>query len=137
MCSEEFERRRLAGDFLECCRVFGSDTWYGTLKSQVTPSLEAGKSVLLEIDVDGTRQVLSQFPNAETIFVEPRSATELETRLRGRGTESEEALLRRLAVAQSELEQATLYRHRVVNDTVDQAIEQIIAILTKAEVAEE
>ena len=84
---EEFDRRRQAGDFLECCEVFGRGYWYGTLKSEVTPRLAAGKWVVLEIDVQGTLAVLSQFPDAETIFIRPESLAELERRLRGRGTE--------------------------------------------------
>ena len=89
---EEFARRREAGEFLECCEVFGRGYWYGTLKSEVTPRLAAGKWVVLEIDVQGTLAVLEQYPDALTIFIRPESLEELERRLRGRGTESEEAV---------------------------------------------
>src|SRR6201995_385181 len=82
---EEFARRREAGDFLECCEVYGRGDWYGTLKSEGTPSLEAGKWVVLEIDVQGTLAFLKRYPDALTIFVAPKSIEELERRLRERG----------------------------------------------------
>ena len=90
LTSEEFARRRTAGEFLECCEVFGRGHWYGTLSGEVSPSLAAGKSIVLEIDVKGTLAVLEAYPDAITIFVHPSSSEELERRLRGRGTESEE-----------------------------------------------
>ena len=74
---EEFERRRQAGDFLECFEVYGHDFWYGTLESAVTPSLAAGKWVVLEIDVQGTMAVLKRYPGTITIFVRPGSMEEL------------------------------------------------------------
>ncbi len=98
---DEFQRRRKRGDFLECFEVFGQGYWYGTLWSEVTTGLAAGKWVVLEIDVEGAQAVMQRFPDAETIFLYPRSREELERRLRGRGTETEEALQRRLAQAES------------------------------------
>jgi len=131
LSSEEFDRRRQAGDFLESCEVFGRGYWYGTLKSEVTPRLAAGKWVVLEIDVQGTLAVLSQFPDAETIFIRPESLAELERRLRGRGTESEAGVERRLEVARRELAFADRYRHQVVNRSVDQAVCEILDILNQ------
>ena len=130
---EDFENRRENGLFLEYCEVFGGGHWYGTLFSEVKPSLEAGKWVILEIDVEGTQKVLEHFPDAETIFVRPESDEELERRLRGRATDSPEAITRRLKVARSELAQAGTYRHQVVNDTVENAVNQISEILTRNE----
>ena len=89
---DEFQRRRKRGDFLECFQVFGHGYWYGTLWSEVTTGLAAGKWVVLEIDVQGAQAVMERFPEAMTIFLRPRSREELEHRLRGRGTETEEAL---------------------------------------------
>ncbi len=128
---EEFQRRREAGDFLECFEVFGRGHWYGTLRSQVTPSLERGKWVVLEIDVDGTRAVLDRLADAVTVFVRPSSVEELERRLRRRATEPEEAIERRLEVARRELSLASLYQHQIVNDrdAVKQAVDQISEIL--------
>ena len=127
----EFERRRQAGDFLESCEVFGRGHWYGTLRSEVTSSSGDQKWVILDIDVDGAEKVRAQFPNALTIFLRPSSEEELERRLRARGTESEEAISRRLEVARRELARADQYKYQVVNDTVDRAVKQISEILKK------
>ncbi len=126
---EEFERRRQHGDFLECAEVFGSGDWYGTLASEVAPRLAVGKWVVLEIDVEGTRAIVRQFPDAVTIFVRPETLQELERRLRSRGTESEAAIQRRLAVARNELSFADMYRYQVTNQTVDRAVDEILNIL--------
>ena len=126
----EFERRRAAGEFLECCRVYGREHWYGTLVSEVAPRLAAGKWVVLEIDVEGTLSMLERFPEAITIFVEPSHSDQLLQRLQGRGTESAEAMARRLEVAKRELLEAHRYRHRVVNEHVDEALAAVELILT-------
>ncbi len=126
---DEFARRREAGEFLECCEVFGLGYWYGTLWSEVTSGLAAGKWVVLEIDVEGALAVLGRFPDAITIFIRPESWEELERRLRGRRTETEEAVLRRLEVARHELAFADRYKYQVVNRSVDQAVADILAIL--------
>ena len=77
LSQEEFSRRRERGDFLECFELFAGDgktgRWYGTLREDVTSGLEAGKWVVLEIDINGTEAVLKQFPKAITIFVRPKS----------------------------------------------------------------
>lgn len=129
LSAEEFARRREAGEFLESCQVFGGGHWYGTLWSQVTPSLEAGESVLLEIDVAGTLAVLERYPQAVTIFMRPSSLEELERRLRNRGTESEAAVARRMEAARRELVQAGRYQHQVLNDDVDLAVREICDLL--------
>lgn len=128
---EEFAHHREQGEFLECFQVFGRDYWYGTLVNQVTPSLEAGKWVLLEIDVQGAREAVKEYPDALTIFLRPSSLEELERRLRGRGTEKEEAIQRRLEQARKELAQASWYRYQVINDKVDQAVQAICDILVR------
>ena len=129
LSGEEFARRADAGDFLECAEVFGRGHWYGTLWSEVRSSLEAGQWVILEIDVDGAGQVLSRFPSAITIFIRAASLEDLEQRLRQRGTETEEAVQRRLTVARRELELADRYQYQVINVTVAEAAEQIINLL--------
>jgi guanylate kinase len=128
---EEFTRRREAGEFLECCEVFGRGHWYGTLLSEVRPSPIDPKWVILDIDVDGAEKVRRQFPDVPTIFLRPSSEGELERRLRARGTESEEAIQRRLEVARRELDRADQYEYQVVNDTVDRAVQEIGEILKK------
>jgi guanylate kinase len=130
---DEFERRRLAGEFLESCEVYRTGDWYGTLRSEVTPSLAAGKWVVLEIDVQGTLAVLEHYPGALTIFVRPASLAELERRLRDRGTEGEADIRRRLEVARRELESAGLYRFQVVNDDIERAVNELCHILNPVE----
>lgn len=127
----EFVDRRKRGDFIECVEVFGQTYWYGTLWSEVTTGLNAGKWVVLEIDVQGASDVVKRFGDAITIFLRPSSHEELERRLRGRGTETEEAIQRRLAQADHELDQAEHYKYQVINDDMDQAVRDICEILTK------
>lgn len=133
IATEDFERRRAAGEFLECCQVYGRHSWYGTLVNEVTPRLAVGDWVVLEIDVEGTLSILARYPEAITIFVEPSHPDQLLERLRGRGTESPEAMARRLEVARRELLQSHYYRHRVVNDDdVAEAVAAIKRILSDA-----
>ncbi len=129
LADEEFSRRRNEGEFLECKEVFGRGHWYGTLWSEVRPSLEGGEWVILEIDVDGAEDVLEKFESPITIFICPESLEELEHRLRSRGTENEEAIQRRLSVARRELQLAGRYEYQVVNDTVPRAVDEICSIL--------
>ncbi len=129
---EEFETAKKAARFIECCQVYGREYWYGTLEDEVTPRLSHGKWVILEIDVEGTLSILERYPQAVTIFVEPSDPAHLEERLQGRGTESPEAIQRRLEVAHRELRQSGHYRHRVVNDLVEDALANIKTILTEA-----
>ncbi len=129
---EEFDRRRRRGEMLESFDVFGRGYWYGTLEKEVTTSLAAGKWVLLEIDVDGTLAVVQRYPDAITIFVRCETMEELERRLRGRGTETEETIERRLDVARRELAMADRYKYQVVNDSVDRAVREICDILTQS-----
>jgi guanylate kinase len=128
----EFEKRRAAGAFLECCRVYGRQHWYGTLVAEVAPRLAAGAWVVLEIDVEGTLSILERYPEAVTIFVEPTRPDQLEERLTGRGTESPEAMARRLEVARRELLEAYRYQHRVVNENLETAVDSIKRILADA-----
>jgi guanylate kinase len=131
LSAEEFARRRQAGDFLECCEVFGRGHWYGTLLSEVTSSRNDENWVVLDIDVEGAEKVRGQFPHVPSIFLRPSSDAELERRLRARGTESEAAIQRRLEVARRELSRADQYQFQVINDTVDRAVNQISEILAK------
>jgi len=131
LSDEEFERRRLRGDFLECVEVFKQGYWYGTLRSAVGPSLNAGKWVLLELDVKGAEKVVAKYPEAITIFIKPASLEELERRLRARGTETEQSLERRLEVARRELAVADRYRYQVINETIATAVDEICEILKK------
>ena len=126
---EEFEAKWQNNEFLEYVEVFGRGQWYGTLENPVTTSRQKGNWIVLEIDVEGAMRVAKTNPDAITIFIHPGSLAELERRLRGRGTETEEKILRRLEVARQELDAAEFYQHIVVNDDLDKAVKQVCQIL--------
>ena len=117
---DEFSRMVEQGRFLEYARVHGGPR-YGTRREDVERELDAGRDVLLEIDVQGALQVRSLIPDAVTIFVLPPSEEELERRLRGRRTETETELRARLESARRELKEAPKYDYVLVNDDLDEA----------------
>lgn len=133
LIEDEFERRRQAGEFLETAEVFSSGYWYGTLKSEIGRAADEGAWAFLEIDVEGALNVMREYPEAVTIFIRTSSVDEYEKRLRGRGTESEEVIQKRLATARRELSQADHYRYQVINDDLDRAVEEIKHILRTEE----
>jgi len=123
-----FEAMRRDGEFLESACVF--DHWYGTSRADIDRSRAKGRIVLLEIDWQGAQQIRANDPNAVTIFVLPPSKSELERRLRGRGTDPEPVIARRLADAVDDMGHWEEFDYVVVNDDVDSAtdaIERIIA----------
>ncbi len=130
---EEFDRRVAAGEFLEWAWVHGHR--YGTLTSEVERLLSEGSSVVLEIDVQGGLSVRAAVPDAVLVFIEPPSAEELERRLRGRGTEDEESVRRRLANARSEMGCAARYDVRIVNDDLDRAVGELAHVIETYETA--
>jgi guanylate kinase len=136
LSNADFLRRKEAGEFLECFEVYGRGYWYGTLLETVSTSLEQGKWVVLEIDVQGMQQVIAQFPKAISVFVRPASLEELERRLRGRGTETEDTIQRRLEVASHEWQFKDRYQHDLVNDRIDATVEAICRLL-RSEVHEQ
>ncbi len=113
--------------FLEYAEYVGN--FYGTPKKFVDEAMENGKDVILEIDVQGAVQVSAKRPDAITIFVVPPSWDVLEQRLRNRGTDSEEKLQKRLVRAKVELQAAASYQYMVINDTVDEAVREVAAIM--------
>ncbi len=126
----EFMRRREAGEFLECKQVFSLGHWYGTLAEQVATGLNAGKWVILEVDVQGAMSVMADSRYAPiSIFIHPGSMSELERRLRTRGTESEIAIQSRLETAAGEMEFRHVYQHQVINETVDRTVDEICHLL--------
>ena len=125
---EDFERRIQQSEMAEWAEFNGN--LYGTSQKVVAQRLEEGGDILLEIEVKGAAQIKKRFPRAVLIFILPPSARALEERLRQRGTESEEVLQRRLALAKSELEQAHLYDHRLINDGIEATVEQLVAIMS-------
>lgn len=126
---EEFERRIAAGEILEYTQYCGN--YYGTPKSEVDQRIAEGRTVILVIEVEGAGNIKRIYPGATTVFVQPPSFEELENRLRGRGTETEEAIQKRLSRAKEELELAKNYDEVLVNDTVDNCAEALYALIKK------
>jgi guanylate kinase len=126
----EFARRVAAGDFVEWAEYSGRR--YGTLRSELERHLAEGRPVVLEIEVQGARQVRRAMPEAVQIFIEPPDGEALKDRLVGRGTDDPGAIARRLAVAESELAAADEFQYRVVNDRLDEAVARLVEIVTTA-----
>jgi guanylate kinase len=131
---EEFDERALANDFLEHATFSGNR--YGTLRSEIERTLDAGCSVVLEIEVQGARQVRAAMPDeAVLIFIAPPDPDALRERLSGRGTDSAEAIERRLETAKQELEASQEFQHVVVNDELGRAADELEEIV-RAELEE-
>lgn len=127
---EEFEQLIEQGGLLEHAEFVGN--YYGTPLAYVQETLEAGRDVFLEIEVQGAAQIRKKAPDALFIFLAPPSISELEQRLIGRGTEPEDVIAKRIATAREELEMMSLYDYVVENDEVQNACDKINAII-KAE----
>ena len=125
---ESFLQRKEDEDFLECAEVYGN--WYGVPKSQVTNAFHLGQDVLIKADVQGAATIKRLAPQALLVFVAPPSLHELERRLRWRLTESEESLRRRLETAREEMGEMPAFDYVIVNDHLDEAIQQLNAIVT-------
>ena len=127
-----FERMIAADEFLEWAEVFGKD-YYGTARTALEHARAAGKDLLLDIDVQGAKQVMQRMPEAVSIFILPPSPEVLEMRLRHRSEAehmtSEEEIERRLQQARSELQQVWEYKYALVNDVLDQATAEMRAIV--------
>jgi guanylate kinase len=123
----EFERLVAAGAFLEHARVF--DNYYGTGREQVSAQLAAGRSVLLEIDWQGARQVRASVPECVSIFILPPSRVVLEQRLRERGTDSAAVIARRLADAAADMSHCLEFDYAVVNDGFERAVAELLRII--------
>ena len=127
---EEFEVLIEQGGLLEHAEFVGN--YYGTPLAYVNETLDAGRDVFLEIEVQGAKQIREKAPDALFIFLAPPSLSELKSRLVGRGTETEDVIAKRIATAEEELEMMSLYDYVVENDEVANACDKINAII-KAE----
>ncbi|PIU32411.1 MAG: guanylate kinase [Syntrophobacteraceae bacterium CG07_land_8_20_14_0_80_61_8] len=126
----EFEAGIGAGRFLEWARVH--DQFYGTDRAPIETWLQAGHDVILDIDVQGARQVRAAAPGLLSVFILPPSFAILEQRLRGRGTEAPDQVARRLGVARRELEEVTSYDYLIVNDRLAEAVADCLAVIRAA-----
>lgn len=125
---ERFEEMIQKGEFLEHASYAGN--YYGTPEPAVNAALKQGKSVVLEIEVQGALQVMRRRPDAISIFIAPPSYEELHRRLAGRGDTDAESMARRLKEASGECALAKEYTYTVINDSLDEAVERVQAILT-------
>ncbi|NDJ17167.1 guanylate kinase [Myxacorys almedinensis] len=119
----EFERKVAQGELLEWAEF--ADNFYGTPRKPVETMIQAGRWVILEIELEGARQIRKSFPGALKIFISPPSMDELESRIRGRGQDSEDAIARRLRRAQAEVGAAKEFDVQIVNDDFEKALSQI------------
>jgi guanylate kinase len=126
---EDFDRRVAQADFVEHADYAGRS--YGTLRSELEARVRAGVPVVLEIEVQGARQVRAAMPEAVQVFIAPPSLPALRTRLIGRGTDDPEEVERRLLVAEQELDAQPEFAHVVVNDRLDEALDRLTAIISE------
>jgi guanylate kinase len=125
---QQFRKRIDEGSLLEHAEVFGHS--YGTPKDKVEEALAAGRTVILEIDIQGAKQVKSVYPDAAMIFIFPPTAKELAGRIKSRGREGMEAAEKRLQGASAEFAAAwQYYEHMVINDDLEQAVKEVIQII--------
>jgi guanylate kinase len=130
LSNEEFDRRVEAGDFVEHATYSGRR--YGTLRSELEGRLRRGEPVVLEIEVQGARQVRQTMPEALQVFIAPPSQDALRTRLVGRGTDTPEQVQQRMQTAERELEAQPEFAHVVVNDRLEQATDELAGIVEGA-----
>jgi guanylate kinase len=124
---DEFERRVRAGEFVEHASYLGRR--YGTLRSELERRIAEGKAVVLEIEVQGARQVRRAMPDALQVLILPPSLDALRARLVGRGTEAPETIEQRLRAAEREIDARHEFAHVVVNDRLERATDELVAIV--------
>ena len=124
---DEFQRMIEAGEFIEWKTVHGA--MYGTPAGPVRKAIETGQSMILDIDVEGAKEVFRAFPDSVGIFINAPDMTTLEKRLRLRGTESEESIATRLANARRETEMAGIFRYQIINDDLEKAVSDLASII--------
>jgi len=126
---KDFEERIKSGLWAEWAKVHGN--YYGTSAEFLEKGLASGRDMLLDIDVQGTIQILGKYPDSITIFIMPPSLETLGKRLEMRRTESRTTIKRRLLTAEKEMAQKDMYRYIIVNDQLSVAIEELVAIIEK------
>jgi len=125
----KFEKKIKDNQWAEWAEVYGN--YYGTSAEYIDRQLSKGRSILLDIDIEGTKKILNRYPDSITIFIMPPSLEVLKERLDKRGTDSEQVINKRIKNAAAEISQRTLYQHIVINDNLTDTIEQLTAIINK------
>ncbi len=131
LTESDFECKVKNGEFIEYAQY--GNSYYGTLKSDVENRVADGKTVILVIEVNGAANIKKLYPKAITIFIMPPSLDVLEARLRGRKTETEEAIQRRLRIAESEMQKSKDYDYVVINDVLQTAVDDAYSVVIKAQ----
>ena len=124
---EQFEKMIAGDELLEYNKYVGN--YYGTPKKPILAARDSGKDIIIEVDVNGAAQIRQKLPEAVSIFIMPPSLSELESRLSARGTESREAMEKRLKSALGEIKRATEYDYIVVNRDIECAVDDIISVI--------
>lgn len=124
---ENFENAIKDNQMLEYAQYGGN--YYGTPKAPIDKWLDEGKVVILKIDVQGCENIKKSYADAASVFIIPPSMSVLEKRLRGRGSETEESIVRRLKIAENELQKVTMYDYAVINDELEKAVDDIKVII--------
>ena len=127
LTKEDFEAKIAANAFLEHAKYV--DNYYGTLEAPVNEKLEAGYDVILEIEVQGAMQIKKKRPDAVMVFIAPPSFEELASRLRGRGTETEESIQERLATARQELAEQDKFTVKLVNNQIEPCAAELYQVI--------
>ncbi len=122
-----FEQMLEHGEFLESAEVYGN--LYGTSQKWINKAIDSGQDILLEIDTQGAQQVRRVFSNAVSIFVLPPSIKVLETRLRNRNQDCEEAIARRMAAARQEISHVREYDYVIINENLDKALRELVCVV--------
>ncbi|MCD6586276.1 MAG: guanylate kinase [Desulfobacteraceae bacterium] len=131
--SDEFKQNIENGTWAEWAQVH--DHFYGTSAQFIDRHLSEGKDILLDIDVNGARQILRRYPDSVTIFIMPPTFETLSQRLKHRGTDSDEIIAKRLKNAKTEIAQKDFYKHIVVNDSLPEAVEMLSAIISDNQIS--
>jgi guanylate kinase len=125
----DFKNRIKSGKWAEWAVVHGN--YYGTSADFLADALAAGRDILLDLDVQGARQILARYPNSVAIFIRPPSLEVLRERLEARGTDSAESIAIRLKNAEEEIAQQDLFQHVIVNEKLSKAVRELISIIDK------
>ncbi|MFH2044731.1 MAG: guanylate kinase [Pseudomonadota bacterium] len=126
---KDFETKIIEGKWAEWAKVHGN--FYGTSAEYLNDAILSGKDILLDIDVKGTMQIIKRYSDSITIFIMPPSLEELKIRMESRGTDTREVIENRLKNAKEEMAQKNLYKHEIINDSLDKATFELFALVEK------
>ncbi|MBU1055613.1 MAG: guanylate kinase [Proteobacteria bacterium] len=124
---KDFEKKIIEGKWAEWAKVHGN--FYGTSAEYINDAILSGKDILLDIDVKGTMQIIKRYFESITIFIMPPSFEELKIRMESRGTDTREVIEKRLKNAKEEMAQKNLYKHEIINDSLDKATSELFALI--------